>query len=476
MFTVTVPSRDHLPSRKKLNRRAPWIFWLLFIPLVFNPSPSTPAAAKQQNPVIVLDNPEITELLDTIGKPLVKAAGLPVESIQFHLVLNSQINAMALPNGHLVFNSGLVDQVESPEELASVMAHEIAHISAGHHMRLQREMRTVSIQALLTAVAGLAAGAATGNGSISQAAMVGSSAAAQSMMLDSMREKESQADRLAVHYLANTGYDPSCMATFLKHLIGEQRKASLPAPYLLTHPLSTERVLDAERTAASVTPRKNTTHPVDALTLKRVQATIIAATETDPRKAETVFQTRLKNNPNDLSARFGLTLVYHYAGETHKATTLIDALLNNSPKDPYFLREKGLLLLDENKPQIAEQVFSQALIIKPDNPDLRYRLSVSLSEGGKLEQAARLLRKLTMEKPTVPLYHYQLSIVEGQRDRLGHAHLAMARHYALLMDEKMALFHFKEAVDRFPKSDQEYEIARSELKRFKEEHRKSLLE
>ncbi len=428
--------------------------------------------AEKKESVVVLDSPEIEELLTTLGKPLVKAAGLPEAMIQFHIILNDQINAMALPSGHLVFNSALVGQCDAPEELASVMAHEIAHLAAGHHMRLQGEMRSVSIQALLTTVVGLAAGVATGNNSISSAAMVGGQAAAQSMMLDSMREKESQADRLAVHYLANTGYNPDSMATFLKHLLGEQRKASIPAPYLLTHPLSTERVLDAERTAANVHPAKDKMIKTDPVALKRVQASLIAASETDPKKAETLFLGQLKSHPDDVPARYGLALVYRYAGETRKANAAIDALLAKHGDDPYFLREKGLLLLDDGKPAQAEAVFYQALALRPDNPDLRYRLAVSMSEGGKLEPAARLLRRLTVEKPTVPLYQYQLGVVEGQRERLGHAHLAMARHFALLMDEPMTLFHYKEALNRFPPSDKEYDIAKTELKRFQEEHKK----
>ncbi|HIJ84676.1 MAG: peptidase M48, Ste24p [Magnetococcales bacterium] len=462
----------NIPIHKKITRPPLWsiLFLCVYLTLSITVHADTP---DKQSSVIVLDSPEIVELFESIGKPLVKAAGLTAESVQFHVILNSQINAMALPNGHLVFNSGLLDQCESPEELASVMAHEIAHLSAGHYMRLQREMQSISIQALLASVVGLAAGVASGNSSISQAALVGSSAAAQSVMLDSMREKESQADRLAVHYLANAGYNPGSMASFLNHLLGEQRKASLPAPYLLTHPLSMERVLDAERTAASVTPNTTQKPKTDPIALKRVQAYLIASTETDPKKAETFFQTRLGINPNDLPARYGLALVHRYAGETKKAHGLIDSLLLSLPKDPYLLREKGLLLLDDGKPEIAEQIFSQALTYRPDNPDLRYRLSISLNEGGKLEQAARLLRKLTVEKPTVPIYQYQLGVVEGQRDRLGHAHLAMARHYALLMDEKMAIFHYKEAVSRFPPSEREHEIAQTELKYFQEEHLKS---
>ncbi|MEO5327174.1 MAG: M48 family metalloprotease [Magnetococcus sp. THC-1_WYH] len=453
-----------------------WPFLILTFAIFFGSAPLAIAGdTDPKAPITILDSPELLELLENLGKPLVKAAGLPGESVQFHVILNSQVNAMALPNGNLVFNSALVERCESPEELASVMAHEIAHLAAGHHMRLQNEMKAVSIESLVATVAGLAAGIAANNSSISQAAMIGSPAAAQSMMLDSMREKESQADQLAIHYLAKSGFDPNSMVHFLKHLLAEQRNVSIPAPYLLTHPLSTERVIDAERSASAVIPVKSAHPNTDPIALERVQAIILAATETDPRKAEQRFQTHLKGNPNDIPARYGLTLVLRYSGETKKAHTLIDALLTQQPHDPFFLREKGLILLDEGKPGEAEQVFTQALAQRPNNADLHYRLAVSYTEGGKLEQAARILRKLTVEKPTQPLYQYQLGVVEGQRQRLGHAHLAMARYYALLMDEKMAVFHYDEATNNFPQSEREHEIAQSELKRFKEEHRKSRL-
>ncbi|MBF0422917.1 MAG: M48 family metalloprotease [Magnetococcales bacterium] len=428
---------------------------------------------KKEPAIVLLDSPEITDLLETLGKPLVKAAGLPESSIQFHVILDDQINAMALPNGHLVFNSGLVQACQSSGELASVMAHETAHLAAGHHMRIQSEMRSASIQAMLTAVASLAAGAVSKNNSIAEAGMVGGPAAAQSMLLDSMREKESQADRLGIRYLASAGYQPENMVIFLKRLLEEQRKASIPAPYLLSHPLSVERVLDAERTAATI-PAVSGGHPnVDPMRLKRVQAVLLASTESDPGKAEDTFNYRLKLDPKDFSSQYGLAIVHRYAGEYQKAKIILDKLAANHPKDPYLLREQGLLLLESGQPGAAEMLFTQALALKPDNPDLRYRLSISLSDAGRLTEADRLLRRLTVEHPDVPIYHYQLGIIEGQRQRLGHAHLSMARYYALLLDEKMAVYHFTEAASRFAKSDRERDIALAELKRFKDELRKS---
>ncbi|MBF0414626.1 MAG: M48 family metalloprotease [Magnetococcales bacterium] len=458
---------------KRLPCRLPGVVLLVLLAAGIAASGAHAEPGEKKEPaVVVVDSPEITDLLETLGKPLVRAAGLQEDLVHFHVILNNQLNAMALPNGHLVFNSGLVLECASPEELASVMAHETAHLAAGHHLRMQSEMRSASIQAMLAAIVGITAGAVAKNSSLAEAGVIGGSAAAQSVMLDSMREKESQADRLGIRYLAASGYDPGGMGSFMRHLLEEQRKASLPAPYLLTHPLSVERVLDAERTVATVTVAKVNRPKVDVSALKRVQAVLLASTETDPKEAEAIFNARLKKDPKDWPSQYGLAIVYRYAGETQKASGLLDGLLALHPNDPYILREKGLLLLEKGQSGAAEKLFTLALARKPDDPDIRYRLSLSLSDGGKLEEAAKILRRLTVERPTVPVYQYQLGVVEGQRDRLGHAHLAMARYFALLMDDKMALFHYNESINRFLKSDREHDIAQAELKRFKEEFRK----
>lgn len=418
--------------------------------------------------VRVVNDPELADLLGEMAKPLLKAATLPPGSVEFHVILDGSLNAVALPNLHVAFNSGLVLAVESPDELAGVMAHELGHLAAGHHEQLQSAAKGIAIASLVAAAAGLAYGVASGRGEVAEAAVVGSQAAGMSSILGFARQRESQSDTLAVGYLARAGFDPGGMAAFMERVNRRMRLTNRPPPYLSTHPLSSRRVEEAQDLARR-TPRQGSAPAGLALRLTRIQAKLEAGTSDTPAAAVALFTKRLRHQGDDLPTRYGLAVAQRYAGALAQSEQGLDGLLRELPGDPFILRERALTRLERDDLAGAERDLKAGLQRKPHNPDLTYWLAFVLHQGGRDGEATRLLHRLTTDHPDEPRGQLLLGKVEGGLGNGAESHLALARYNRLVMDHEAALHHFREAVGALAAGTPRRRVVEGEYRRFREE-------
>ncbi|OSM03937.1 M48 family metalloprotease [Magnetofaba australis] len=431
---------------------------------------ASPLAAK---PLRLVTDPETLDLIDEIAQPLVAAAGLPKDSVRYYVVLNPTLNAFALADQRIVFHSGLLAMARNRDELAAVIAHELAHLAAGHHIKLKSDLRRASIQSLITMAAGLAAGLASGNSKAVQAGMVGGQAAARSGLLAAMRQKESQADQLAVNYMGGAHYDPHGVSSFMDLLNREQRMSVKPPAYLVTHPLGQERLSAAEDLVAHA-PATTVRPDHQSERLLRARAKLMAGTASDPNAMANHFVELLKQgrytatDPERFAWRYGHALALLYAGRLLEALEEFNGLLKEAPDDLYILRHRGLTYLEMGDAKRARRDLRRALAQRPDHPDLRLRLAQALKADGEPEEAARMLRRLTLEHPDEADPFYVLGVIEGQQGRLGASHLALARYYALLLQRKNARWHYQQALQKLPEKDPARALIKAELKELKE--------
>jgi len=140
------------------------------------------------------------------------------------------VNAVSLPGGYVYVFRGLIDKVESDDELAGVIAHEVAHITAKHGVkRMQNAYAAMILQVASTQAGGRVAS--------------GVNLALNSLFLEHSQEDEFESDRLGVKYLKKAGYDPKAMVAFLKKLKVEKEKEPLRKhSYWKTHPNISQRI------------------------------------------------------------------------------------------------------------------------------------------------------------------------------------------------------------------------------------------
>jgi len=171
--------------------------------------------------------PDVVNTIDSIVTHICKANQIERETIKVHVLKKDEINAFALPNGHLIVYSGLVLNSDNQEELTGVICHEIAHIKLNHVMK--KLVKEVGLSVLISMT--------TGNGGseiIKQTAKMLSSSAFD-------RDLEKDADIKAVDYLINAKVNPEPFANFLYKLSTEEHEATKYLTWISTHPDSKER-------------------------------------------------------------------------------------------------------------------------------------------------------------------------------------------------------------------------------------------
>lgn len=210
----------------------------------------------------ILDDPELTDYVQQLGQRLAAQAHEGNLKFHFFIMKDTDLNAFALPGGFIGINAGLVTATASESELAGVLAHEISHVTQRHLARslaAQAKNSTMSTLGMLAAVLiGVAAG---GSGDVVQGAVAVSQGVAAQQRLNYSRANEAEADRVGMGVLAAAGYDPNGMATFFETM-GRQTTlgASRIPEFLLTHPVTTNRIAEAKDRAQQFA----TVRPVDS--------------------------------------------------------------------------------------------------------------------------------------------------------------------------------------------------------------------
>ncbi|MFA6921702.1 MAG: M48 family metalloprotease, partial [Gallionella sp.] len=195
-----------------------------------------------------LNDAEISDYLNQLGNKLVESSNEPSLGFEFFGVNDYSVNAFALPGGFIGVNAGLLLIAESESELASVLSHEIAHVTQHHLARMVAAQQGDSL-ASMAAIA-VAILAARNNAQASQATIAGVQAHAMQKQLDFTRTHEQEADRIGFDTLQKAGFNTHAMPEFLERLQRATRLLDGNAPnYLRTHPVTSDRIADIENRA-----------------------------------------------------------------------------------------------------------------------------------------------------------------------------------------------------------------------------------
>lgn len=184
-------------------------------------------------------DPSLVERVEKIGKVVAQASGETDISYTFNIIDSPDVNAFSLPAGYIYLYKGLIDKVESDDELAGVIAHEIAHSAHHHVLKLLRKQKKFDLATL-----GLILVGATTGIDITQPALA-SQLISMAKMSQYSVDMEKEADRSAVQYLLKTPYSPVGVLTFMERLAREEAwsgTANIDWGIYRTHPPSAERV------------------------------------------------------------------------------------------------------------------------------------------------------------------------------------------------------------------------------------------
>jgi beta-barrel assembly-enhancing protease len=254
----------------------------------------------------LLDDTEVNEYVWQVASKLTRTVNANGYDFTFFVVRNPQINAFALPGGYIGINSGLLAVAQSESELASVLSHEIAHVTQRHLARMlakQRQTSPLSIAGLLVAIL-----AARANPNAAMGALMLGGTLQTDSLLSFSRDAEREADRIGFDMLSQAGYDPSGMAAFFMRLQQANRLNESRAPeYLRTHPLTQDRVSDSQLRLQTTRYRQRSDSIEFTLVKAKMQALQDESVDGFAR-ARLRFEASLrdKSTGNELGTWFGL--------------------------------------------------------------------------------------------------------------------------------------------------------------------------
>jgi len=202
---------------------------------------------------LVFDDPLVSDYISSLGYRLVSFSDGASQPFTFFVVRSNEINAFAAPGGYLGFNIGLINSVESEDELAAVIGHEIAHITQQHTLRAFEDSKKVSLPIALAMLGALVAASGRSDDA-GQAAIMGGVSLMQQRAINFTRYDEIEADRIGIQTLARAGYDPLAMADTFGMFQRIMRTNGIDVPeFLRTHPVDVNRIADAKARAEALT-------------------------------------------------------------------------------------------------------------------------------------------------------------------------------------------------------------------------------
>lgn len=422
----------------------------------------------------LIQDPVVVGYVNKIGGNIL--SNMPPQPFTYHFYVVKQhvYNAFATPAGHIFINSGLLEALESEEELAGILAHEIAHVVSRHISQNVDRSPKINLATLAGVAAGILLGG-SGSADLGNAVIVGSMAAGQSASLAYSREDEIQADQLAFGYLDGAGYGSEGLLTSLQKLRSKQWFGTDQVPaYLMTHPASEERMGYIDTHIESNQLSKKNHRPVNKDTFRFVQATLLGKYG-NSETALAVFDSRLKTIPGDTIALYGKALALAQTGDFSNSVIYLKKALEKDALNPVMLKELGRIYFIEGQYPKALQTLEGSVGLAPEDSESLFYLSRTHMELGNLEKAAEGFNAILKKKPNDAETYLFLGNTYGLQGNMGDAHYHLGKYYYLKGSWKTAVFHLEKALPLISDPKQKEEIE-TMLKQAKKTNQRELME
>lgn len=388
-----------------------------------------------------ISDPELVGYINRLGHRLLAGSSDAGKDYEFYLIDNNVINAFAVPGGHIALHTGILTKSKSESELASVIGHEIAHVTQNHIGRKLENSRYDNWLAL----GALLAAAAAGGADAAQAAFGVASASIIDRQLTYSRAFESEADSLGIRLLSRAGFDPSAMPVFFKRLMSENRISELNAlEFLRSHPLTIDRIsASSERVKAYPAPSE----PLDESEFLMMQAKARASYARNKEQIRDYYKDEINKGDNRLSTRYGYAIALSKNLEYDKAREVLDQLNAEYPNN-LSLRlveadneleanniEKGLELLKTLYQQ--QQTLGNSIV------DIYYANALVLTRRNK--ESIPILKSAISTNPQEPYPHYLLSRAYGETGEEMLSYLERGEYHYLRGNYEFSLRQFERA-------------------------------
>lgn len=369
---------------------------------------------------------EIQQYIQSIGRQLVANSDSPYNHFHFFVVLDKQINAFAGPAGYIGVNSGLLLLTESESELASVMAHEVAHVTQRHLHQAFEAASQLSIPMAAATLAAILLGSQ--NPEAGQAALIAIQAGSVQFQIDFTRDNEKEADRVGMQTLSKSRYNPRSMPVFFERLQQSSRYYGRDIPeFLRTHPVSTSRISDTRSRANKYAYRQ---YP-DSQGYLLTKAKLRVITASNKKKVAKYFKARenLGTKDQQAIARYGKGLLLLESQKFSKAEKIFRQLVREYPEQPQYAYAVAKTAIEAQHYQKALQLFEHSFDRFPYNNAIKMDYIDALLKAKKPQKAKVILHSLSDKQKTQPLFFELMAKVYSDLKNPAESHRYVAEYY-----------------------------------------------
>ncbi|OGT70574.1 MAG: hypothetical protein A3H44_15565 [Gammaproteobacteria bacterium RIFCSPLOWO2_02_FULL_57_10] len=383
-----------------------------------------------------IQDPLLNDYLVNMTHNLALHSELEDYRLAFIIIDSPELNAFAAPGGIIGVNGGLFLNAHTEGEFASVMAHELAHVSQRHFARSVEDAQRRRIPELATLLASIVI-MGTSSADQGQAAIMAAQGRSIENQLRFSRNNEAEADRLGIRTLYDAGYDPHEMPAMFERLMGLNRFGTRPPEFLLSHPVTESRVADTRGRASRYPARPQNS----SLEYQLMRARVQIHYEPNAQTSITQFQTALETATDDVgrqAASYGLALAHMKNQDFGKAHEYLDTLLAKEPNRIAYVVTKGEIHTRGNEAGMAQEYLRRHLTINPDNHPLTMAYADALIAGREHAEAARVLERHTVLRPEDHDLWYVLAETQGLVGDVSKVHQARAEYFVLVGDFRSA--------------------------------------
>ena len=378
--------------------------------------------------VDIISDPLLQEYVEELTYRLAIHSELKDRRLDIVIVNNRTINAFAVPGGVLGIHNGLLLQAETEAQFASVISHELAHLSQRHFARSVEAQKRNSIPTMAGLLAGIIL-AATDGGSGGMAAIAATQAASLQNRLRYSRLHEQEADRTGMQIMVRADMDPNAAVGMFEVMQQASRYyGNRPPEFLLTHPVTESRISDARNRSRQYPRKMYTDNPNFQLMRTKVELSFIESSK-EAVKHFRAKQTSLSGYHD--ANQYGLVLALTANNEFDEAQQRLNQLTTATPNEISYLLAQAELDMASGKLLAAIKLLENALALTPDSHPISMTLARSYLLANQPHKAEALLEHHTQVKPNDPSVWYLLAETHGLAGNIVGVHRARAEYFVL---------------------------------------------
>ncbi len=407
----------------------------------------------------LLDDPDISQYINNLGDSVLEVAGIQYFDYRFHIVESSQFNAFAAPSGLVFFFSGLIEQMNSEDELVSVLAHEIGHVVARHIAEGIETGSKVTIATTLLALAGLALGA----GALSQALFAGSLAAGQAANLHFSRQHEEEADLMAYGWMKKMKRHPKAQESMLRTMrrISRYTMGHNVPQYLLTHPHPEYRLDYVQSLLAFEGDELADFKPTDNFAFLRFKYRILSQVK-DGKHLRNLLQNHLgdssRSESDIIMLHYGMSQLDRMENNYQESKKHLQKVMSYYPDKSILLVDLGIIEMAAGNKDAALSLITDAYNRNRNDMWATFQLARVWMQLGNTSKAERFLQEVQGNMPDYSKVYFEIGKLKATKGEKGNSLYYLGKYNLYEGRLKIARDNFRialkdPAIDEDLKSD-----------------------